>query len=456
MDNMVTTELRSLLSQYKDIVSIKPEESYKLVTISNKGIIHLRNIVHGVEIKGDTAYRIKAGAFIYSRLAAHTGSFGLVPPELDGAIVTNEMPVFEINQDIILADYLLYLLRQKKFLNILFQLTKGMGRIRIKEESLLDIKLLIHKDIADQKRVIDSLDSKFENIEAFDNTRSEQIEIITQTRQVLLQEALEGKLTAKWRREHPALISGDNHASKLLEKIKSEKERLVKEGKIRKEKSLTPIAHDEKPFDIPGGWVWCRLGELGNAEKQPFVDGPFGSSINTKQDYIESGITVLRMLNVKPFNFIADNYKYVSERKFSSLERHNVKSGDILFSKVGAGIGEACIVPEDFEIGMLATTGITRLRVGQVVLVEYLCYFLNANKKNFRSLSSNTAQPFLNMTMIKMFKFPLPPLAEQQAIVSKVSELMAMIDELEKQVSERKEQSKKLMQSVLREAFAVS
>jgi len=102
---------------------------------------------------------------------------------------------------------------------------------------------------------------------------------------------------------------------------------------------------------------------------------------------------------------------------------------------------------------MLATTGITRLRVGQVVLAKYLCYFLNANKTNFRSLSTNTAQPFLNMTMIRMFRFPLPPLAEQQAIISRVSELMAMIDELEKQVSERKEQSEILVQSVLREAF---
>ena len=78
------------------------------------------------------------------------------------------------------------------------------------------------------------------------------------------------------------------------------------------------------------------------------------------------------MLNVKPFKFLNDDLKFVSKEKFESLQRHNVKPKDILFSKVGAGIGEACIVPEDFKIGMLSTTGIIRLKVGQIVIPEYL------------------------------------------------------------------------------------
>ena len=86
---------------------------------------------------------------------------------------------------------------------------------------------------------------------------------ISQLRQAILQEAIEGKLTAKWRKQNPELISGENHASKLLEKIKAKKERLIKEGKIKKDKPLPPISDDEKPFDLPKGWEWCQPSILG-------------------------------------------------------------------------------------------------------------------------------------------------------------------------------------------------
>lgn len=450
MGEIVTTELRSFLTQYKDIVSIKLEESYRLVTISNKGIIHLRNIVHGVEIKGDTAYRIKAGSFIYSRLAAHTGSFGLVPPELDGAIVTSEMPVFEIDQDIILSDYLIYLLRQKKFLNILFQLTKGMGRVRIKEESLLNIKLLIHKDIADQKRVIDSLDSKFENIEDFDNTHSEQIEIINQARQVFLQEAIEGKLTAKWRREHPAFISGDNHASKLLEKIKSERDRLVKEGKVRKEKPLTPIADNEKPFDIPEGWVWCRLGEIAELITK-------GSSPNWQGiRYVEKGkgIRFITSKNVDFYKVDLSKETFV-EDTFNKIEPRSIlQKGDILTNIVGASIGRTAIyeLEEISNINQaVCLIRISSAMVNKMFLLNWMNSTWLINKMHEDEFAPGRAN--LSMSNVANFVIPLSPFFEQQVIVKRIDKLMAMIDELEKQVSERKEKFEMLMQSVLREAF---
>ena len=87
-----------------------------------------------------------------------------------------------------------------------------------------------------------------------------QFDLIKQLRQSILQEAVEGKLTAEWRKQNPELISGDNHAARLLEKIKTEKEQLIKEGKIKKQKPLLPISEDEKPFVLPEGWVWCRIG----------------------------------------------------------------------------------------------------------------------------------------------------------------------------------------------------
>ena len=446
MDEMAFTELRSFLSQYKDIVLIEPEESYKLVTISNKGIIHLRNIVQGVEIKGDTAYRIKAGSFIYSRLAAHTGSFGLVPSELDGAIVTSEMPVFEINQNIILPDYLLYLLRQKKFLNSLFQLTKGMGRVRIKEKLLLSIKLPIHKDITDQKRVIESLDSKFENIEALDNTYSEQIGILSQIRKSLLQEAIEGKLTAKWRHEHPDLISGDNHASKLLENILKKKEQLNKTSKIKKNQQLYHIAEDDKLFDIPEGWIWCRFGEIA----KQVIDCPHATPT-----YLDEGKICLRASNITPNGLLFNEQRFVSSEEFTSrINRLRPEKDDLVYIREGGRLGIAGLI--DIDEDCCLGQRLMLLRFFEKFTAIFSVYYINSpivyNKTLKIALGS--ASPHVNVRDVVSLAFPLPPIAEQIAIVEEVEKTLRIVNELEKEVSERKEQSEKLMQLVLREAFA--
>ncbi len=435
MGETVTVELRSFLTQHRDIVSLKSEEFYKLVTISNTGI----------DIKADTAYRIKAGSFIYSRLAAHTGSYGLVPLELDGAIVTSEMPVFEIDQDIILSNYLIYLLRQKQFLNILFQLTKGMGRVRIKEESLLHIKVLIHKNIEDQKKVIDSLDSKFENIEAFDNTNSEQIKIITQTRQLLLQEAIEGKLTAKWRSEHPAHISGDNHASKLLENIKSEKMRLVKEGKIRKDKPLTPITDAEKLFDLPEGWVWCHFREI----TKQVVDCPHATPT-----YLDDGKICLRASNITPNGLRFNDKRFISIEEFAS--RTSIlrpEKYDLVYIREGGRLGIAGLIntEEDYCLGQR----LMLLRFFEKVTAIFSVYYINSpivyNKT--LNIAFGSASPHINVRDVVSLVFPLPPIAEQFVVVERVEKSLKLLDELEKHVLECKEQSEILMQSVLKEAF---
>jgi type I restriction enzyme S subunit len=447
MHNIVITELRSFLSQYKDIVSIKPEESYKLVTISNKGIINLRNIVQGVEIKGDTAYRVKSGSFIYSRLAAHTGSFGLVPRELDGAIVTSEMPVFEINQDIILSDYLLHLLRQKKFLNILVQLTKGMGRVRIKEDSFLNIKLPIHNDVVDQKRVIESLNSKFENIEALDNKYSEQIGIIAQTRQALLQEAIEGKLTANWRLEHSELIKGDNHASKLLEKIKSERARLVEEGKVRKEKPLLPISGDKNPFELPDGWVWCRFGDYAFFERGKF-------SIRPRNDKSCFGgrYPFIQIHSLSNNGDVIKEYSQTLNDKGFSVSKQFEK-GTIAVAIVGGTIGNLGILGLD----MCFPDSMIGIRPMPNVNQDYVLLLLKSKQVVIRKAAYQMAgQPNIKLPTLSELVIALPPLPEQQAIVDRMESLLSMIEELEKQVLERNEQSEMLKQSVLREAFANS
>ena len=132
-----------------------------------------------------------------------------------------------------------------------------------------------------------------------------QLDFLPKLRQQILQDAIEGKLTADWRKKNPALITGENHSSKLLEKIKSEKARLIQQGKLKKEKTLPPIPEAEKPFPLPEGWVWCRLADIicgmpknGYSPKEVPYETPVKS--------LKLGATTYGTFNPNKFKYIAD------------------------------------------------------------------------------------------------------------------------------------------------------
>jgi type I restriction enzyme S subunit len=303
--------------------------------------------------------------------------------------------------------------------------------------------------ISEQIRIVALLDTVFADLEQTRAKTEQNLKNARELMNVTFQEAITGKLTKLWREANQNVVS----ASELLTKLKEQKNQLVNEKVISKEKVLPRLPKEEAPYELPVSWLWCRLGEIGNATNYPFVDGPFGSSINTKTDYIETGVPVLRMVNVKPFTYKNYNLKYVNEDKYQQFTRHNVLPGDVLFSKVGAGTGESCVVPDDFLYGMLSTTGITRIRVGQVVLNQYLCCFLNSNIKTFMVMASKAAQPFLNMTQIKTFPFPLPPIEEQSEIVLMLERLSTEIQQVEAIYEKKLLALDELKKSILQKAF---
>lgn len=198
-------------------------------------------------------------------------------------------------------------------------------------------------------------------------------------KQTILQLAVMGKLVPQDPNDEPA--------SELLKRIAQEKAQLVKEGKIKKQKPLPPISDEEKPFELPSGWEWCRLGCIGNPMDSAIVDGPFGSSINTKIDYIDNGCPVTRMGNIRPFEYINENMKYVTPEKLHLLKRHNILPGDVLMGKVGS-IGNATLYPEYMPEGLIATTGVARFRVGKIINNKLLCYNINAMAPMLRTIAS--------------------------------------------------------------------
>lgn len=445
-----TVRISEILHQIKCPVAIEPDNEYSLLTVKlhHKGVV-LRETKKG-SLVGSKMYRVSEGQLILSGIDARNGAFGIIPKELDGAIVTNDFWVFDFDEKIIKREFFYWLTNTPLFLNVCIKASRGeTQRIRLQKSLLLDHELRI-PPIEHQERFLERIKSVYSLLEKLNNELDTQYSHIVSLHKTILQEAMEGKLTVKWREQHPELINGDDHASKLLEKIKSEKERSIIEGQIKKEKPLAAISDDEKPFELPEGWVWCRLGDICGIKR----------GVNPR--YCEmSDYSILNQKCVR-WNQIERQWaKPVIPKWFQGIDKNSLTHlNDVLVNSTGEGtIGRAGLVRSS-EIGLPFDTHVLRVSTCDGVISSFLMYFINSfqgqNQISQSKGAKTTKQTELGVNNLRSLLIPLPPSTEQEAIVGKTEELLVNIEKLEKQISERKDLSEMLMQSVLREAFSTS
>lgn len=243
-----------------------------------------------------------------------------------------------------------------------------------------------------------------------------------QLRASILQQAMEGKLV----KQDP----NDEPASELLEKIKAEKEQLVKAKKIKKTKALPKITEDEKPFDIPENWEWVRLGTVFNLQAGKNRKASTINEIKTVDyDYPCFGGNGIR-------GYVSD---FNREGKYALIGRQGALCGNINFAKGKFYATEHAVVVEIFAGTNYKWSG----------------YFLKA--LNLNQYSTATAQPGLSVTKINRVLIPLPPLKEQLRIVAKIEKLMPLIDEYAKAYNRLKaiddDFNDKMKQSILQYAM---
>lgn len=236
----------------------------------------------------------------------------------------------------------------------------------------------------------------------------------------ILQYAMEGKLVSQNPNNEPA--------SELLKRIKAEKEQLIKEGKLKKEKPLPPITDDEKPFELPQGWEWVRVNDIGQYKK-----GPFGSAL-TKKIFVpksKDAVKVYEQKNAIQKNANLGEYYITKEYYEKAMKGFTVLSNDIIVSCAGT-IGETYIMPQNIELGII-NQALMRMRITKNINIEYfLLYFDIILKKS--SISQSKGSAIKNIPPFEIFKkmlIPLPPLGEQKRIVAKVDELIKIIDKIE-------------------------
>ncbi|MFV0590897.1 MAG: restriction endonuclease subunit S [Draconibacterium sp.] len=270
--------------------------------------------------------------------------------------------------------------------------------------------------LAEQHRIVEKIEELMPLVEAYDKAEKELTELNTrfpdQIKKSILQHAIQGKLIP----QNPT----DEPASVLLERIKTEKQQLVKEKKIKAEKPLVPITEEEIPFEIPESWKWVRLGEVCK-----FIHYGYTASAEPN-----GNARLLRITDIQNSNVIWGNVPYctVSEKEFAS---YGLNNRDILIARTGGTIGKTYIVRNLNQKAVFASYLIRAVPsdfINEVFLKTYLespHYWSQLLEK-----SNGTGQPNVNGQSLMNLIIALPPLAEQHRIVEKVEEVLAVCNKL--------------------------
>ena len=207
--------------------------------------------------------------------------------------------------------------------------------------------------------------------------------------------------------------------------------------------------------ELPNGWGKAYVSELVENSKSDIVDGPFGSNLKATE-YIESGVPIARIQNVKRFIFNKTNRKFVSEEKYKQLIRHTYMGGDILLTKLGEPLGLACIVPHTEPNGVIVAD-LVRIRPNsKITNTKYLEYVLNSQEVIIQIAShvKGSTRARINLSVVRCLSVPLAPLAEQKRIVEKLDQVLAQVDTIKARLDGIPAILKRFRQSVL--AAAVS
>jgi type I restriction enzyme S subunit len=245
---------------------------------------------------------------------------------------------------------------------------------------------------------------------------------VKKLRELILELAVRGKLVPQNLNDEPA--------SELLKRIQAEKAKLTAEGKLKKEKSLAPIGEDEKPFELPKGWEWARLGNLAYIEMGQSPDS---------QNYNQVGDGIPFFQGKADFGAL-----YPTERYWCNKPNKYSYPGDILLS-IRAPVGPTNIANKECCIGR----GLSALRPIKDLETFFLLILMRSFEKHLQSKATGTTFSAVSRNDIDSLLLPICSLNQQRLIVTKVNELMALCDQLEQQHSNAQEAHEILVSQLL-------
>ena len=399
-------------------------DGYNYIATKDVNFDKTINYINGVKIPFETNFRIAPKSKVL--MCIEGGSAGRKIGLLNEDVCFgNKLACF--NTFFSLDMFLYYYLQSPLFTEVFKDELSGIiGGVSINKIKTLFIPI---PPLTEQQRIVDKIEFLNPYLDRYEEVESELYELDSTIKEKLkksiLQYAIQGKLVNQDPNDEPASV--------LLERIKAEKEQLIKEGKIKREKNESVIYQGddknyyekfgnnikliESIFTIPSSWRFIRFKNLAHLITCGYASTP---------RYESAGIPFISAKNVKPLNFIFSNYKYISDHLYNKIHaNYKPEFGDILLTRVGAGIGEACIIDVYDDFGIYVS--LTLIKMSKIISNKYILFLLlspyGMMLSNKNTSGKEASQGNLNVENVRDFVVPIPPLNEQLRIVSKIEKL---------------------------------
>ena len=401
-----------------------PEQEFSYIDIGSINNEHQKlnekeNFIQPDKAPSRARKIVKFGDVIYSTVRPYLHNMCIIDKEFTKEPIASTGFAVMTSFPGLLNKYLFYYLLSPTFDNYANDTdnAKGVAYPAINDDKLYK-GIVPLPPLSEQKRIVAAIEKFMPLIEEY-GKKETQLKAInekigTLTKKAILQEAVQGKLVPQ--------IAAEGNAKDLLEEIKKEKSKLIKEGKIKKEKPLPEITEDEIPFDIPESWCYCRLGEIVNK----LTDGT-----HRTPKYVEKGIPFLSVKNLSSGKMDFDNTKFITPEEHKELyARCNPEKGDMLLTKVGT-TGIPVINDSDIEFSLFVSVALMKFN-HNLLDEKFFLYLLQSPlvqdqaKENTRGVGNkNWVMDAIANTMLV-----LPPFAEQKRIAATIEKMLPLCEKL--------------------------
>jgi len=312
----------------------------------------------------------------------------------------------------------------------------GVGQPNCNGTSLKELFIPL-PPLHEQKRIVPAANALLKYASVIESERASLQEIINLAKSKILDLAIRGKLVPPDPNDEPASV--------LLERIRAEKEELIRQGKIKRDKKESFIFRgddnsyyrykngkavcidDDLPYEVPNGWIWAILPEVVLFQEGPGI---------LKKDFRDEGIPLIRISGLQSDKVLLDGCNYLDPVMVENKWKHfKLELGDVILC-TSASIGKASIVGPE-AVGAIPYTGQIRFKMTQSLIREYFLYFANSDtylNQIDRMKTGNCIQHY-GPTHLKEVYIPIPPIEEQERIIKQLSSLLSSLYEIEESIT---------------------
>lgn len=372
------------------------------------------------KITGDKV-RFHKEQILYSKLRPYLKKVLVAPA--DGICSSEIVPFYLYGKQNLY--YWVCVLKSPYVDSLINSVTYGVKMPRVGTETMLNLVVPL-PPLAEQKRIVAKIEELLPLVDRYEQawTKLENFNrrFPEDMKKSILQQAIQGKLVEQRPEE--------GTAQELYAQIQAEKQRLIKEGKLKKEKPLPEITEEEKPFEIPEGWMWVRLGSLLH-----FIDT--GKSFKCDEVSPNDNQCGIIKVSAVTWGTFQENESKTCYSNDSWVEAYAIHPNDFLICRANtAALVGGCVIVDNISKRLMLSDKVLRLHYTNLVYPRYVLWALRTPlaRNQFGKAATGTSESMKNISQdtIRRLTIPLPPLAEQKCIVEKLEELLAICEKLKK------------------------